>query len=324
MHVFFKSFKTFQTVSTSMALSYELTESIYDAMSLAVITKPSTLPNEGDIVIFENGFIGILDSFSIKNNALTLNILQPESIFSRSMFFKNEPFAYVEDYLASMISQNYTNQADVFYRMPYLNATAVTHTSANILPDIDDRNVFDIRNYAAKLRRAKNIRLLWTYSTNALNVGISVVVPTLRNIDMSYPLFLVEEEVFSSSAVGKITTFCEETQAYADWYIHEDGTINNDSTGTRVSGDWTVLAVNAADQIEASVVDEFAKTEYAHSVTFSCTTDYPIEFLDRVVISKNNRLYKSYVSAVTLASGSEHKRITCGELQTEFPYIGGN
>lgn len=324
MHVFFKSIKTFQTKAAAMVLSFELTESIYDAMSTATITKPATLPTEGDIVVFENGFIGVLDSYSVENDALTLNILQPESIFARNMFFVAQTFTYAEDYLVSLITQNFTNQGDTFYRTPYLNATAVTHTRSNILPDVDDRNIFNVRDYAAKLRRIKNIRLIWTYSTSALNVGVSVVVPTQRNIDMSYPLFLSEEEVFSSVSVGKITVFCEETQEKTDWYMHSDGTIDNNPTGTRVDGEWTVLTVNAADQVETSVIDEFAKNEYAHNITFSCPARYPIEFLDKVLVSKNNKLYKSYVSAVTLRSDSEEKRITCGELQTEFPYLGGN
>ncbi len=324
MHVFFKSIKTFQTTTAAMVLSYELTESIYDEMSTAVITIPPALPNEGDIVVFESGFLGVLNSYNIDNEAVLLNIAQIDSIFSREMFFAPQTFSFVEDYLASLISQNYTNQADAYYRRPYLQATAVTHTRVNILPDVDSRNIFNIRDYAAKLRRIKNIRMLWSYSASALNIGISVVVPALRILDMSYPLFLSKEEAFSSFSVGRITSFCEETQEYADWYMHEDGSIDNNSAGTRVDGEWVLLTIRAADQVEASVADEFAKNEYSHKITFSCPIDYPIDFLDKVLISKNNKIYKSYVTSVSLTSDSEEKRITCGELQTEYPYLGGN
>ena len=61
MICYIKNRKTFATTHTAVCTSYEIHESIYDAVSKISIQTPKSPPNEGDLVLFDGlNYVGII------------------------------------------------------------------------------------------------------------------------------------------------------------------------------------------------------------------------------------------------------------------------
>ena len=322
MEAFVKDYKTFQTTSHNLVLDYELKPSIYDTVSTITIETPSVLPNVGDIIYLDGkNFFGVVKTVSPDNGKTSLGVNQIITLLGRNMFYTAQSFTYLEDYLVEMINDNYTNCTDTFYALPYLQATATTHTASQMQPDLED-NIYSVKSYAAKMRRLYNIFCTWGISRDALTINVAQTVKTVKNIDFSNPAYKILTQDFSSKSISKITTFCEENSQTQTWILLSDGSIvNTQQTTNRVDGEWIPLVVQNADDIEDTVKDEFAKNEYSHNVTFQAPLSSGFDLYDRLNIKLDNKIFTSYVAAVTEKKNSNIVEVQCGELQMQYPYL---
>lgn len=322
MEVFFKDAKTFTTKSHSLVLEYELKPSIYDTVSYVTIQTPDTLPNEKDFVYIEEyDWIGIITAVSPVQDRTEISMRQIITLLDRSLFYTNTAFTYGEDYLKSLIDTNYTACTDSFYRIPYLDVSADTHTSTSIRPDLDN-NAYTIKSYAAKLRRLKNIFCNFSLDRTTLYLNITAQAMATKNIDFSNPSFKITEQNFSSQIVTKITSFCKEDSQTRNWTLLDDGSIVNTSpAANRVDGEWRTLVVQDAQDVQDSVYDEFAKNFYSHNITFQCPATYGFKLYDPLQIKLDNKIFTSYVAGTRFWSHSKVIEVQCGELQIKYPYL---
>lgn len=236
MQAYIKRKSDFATSSHQEVLDYEINESIYDAVSTIDILKPEEMPAEGDFVFLDGRkWLGVIGAVDTDNNLMTLTINQAITMFNREMFFDVANFTYYEDYLVSLINSEYKNQSDEEYAMPYINITALTHTSISelsdgvrTLPDIVD-NKFSISSYAEKLRRLYDIYVDFEFTRTDLNISVQRRVNPIRQIDFSNPDVQIVSQEFSKAAVSKITTYCEETTLQQNWFLNDDGSITSDT-----------------------------------------------------------------------------------------------
>lgn len=322
MRAFIKDIKTFETLSHNAVFGYELKRSIYDTVSTIVIQSPVKPLKEGDIVFLDGAkFYGVIDTISLDGSSVQLGVKQINELFSRDMFFTAKPFSYLEDRLKELIDINFTNCADTFYRLPYLNVKALTRTSSQLLPDLD-KDVFSVKSYAAKARRLYNIFFEWKLTRTALNLNIVKRDEKYRNIDFSNPTYSITEQAFSKNSVSKLTTKCEENAQIKDWVLLDNGSIVNTTPDVgRVSGNWQTLTVPKADEVFDAVKNEFLKNEYSHKITFEVFSKEGFNLYDRLKIRLDGKLFSSYVSGVTEKMNYDVCEIQCGELQTNYPYL---
>lgn len=321
MRAFIKDRKTFETKSHNLVLDYELKYSIYDTVSSVTIETPVTLPGEGDIIYMENGFFGVVKTVSPDFGQTVLDVNQIISLLSRDMFYTPAPFTYLEDYLAQLVQENFTQCSDAFYALPYLTAQAITHTAAQMNPDTEE-NIFSVKSYAAKMRRLYNIFCEWGISRDALTLQIVRRVKETKNVDFSNPLYVVASQDFSQQTVSKITSYCEGNGQTQTWTLLADGSITNSTpSANRVNGEWVPLVVAKAEDVEDSVRDEFAKNEYSHKIEFQAPKNRGFSLYDPLKIKLDNRIFTSYVSGVTERKSSDIVVVACGELQMQYPYL---
>lgn len=321
MRAFIKDRTTFATKSHNLVLDYALKYSIYDTVSCVTIQTPATLPGEGDILYMENGFFGIIQAISTEEGKTQLDVNQIISLLERNMFYTPAPFTYLEDYLAQLVQENFTQCPDVFYALPYLTAQAVTHTAAQMNPDTEN-NIFSVKSYAAKMRRLYNIFCEWGISRDTLTLQIARRVKVTKNIDFSNPLYVVTSQDFSQKTVSKITSYCEENGEMKTWVLMEDGSITDTTPAAgRIRGEWVPLTVAKAEDVEDSVRDEFAKNEFSHKIEFQAPKSRGFSLYDPLKIKLDNRIFSSYVSGVTEEQHSDIVTVQCGELQMQYPYL---
>lgn len=320
MICYIKDKKTFTTKSIGTAVDFELHESIYDTVSRVVIPTPKSPLNEGDFIMFDGDpFVGIISEVQTSSGRTEISVEQAVRMFSREMFYTAASYTYVEGHLKNLIDTNYTNCTDEIYEVPFLDVNALTSTNVNCKPDLDN-NKYTIASYISKLRRLQDIVCDWDFNRTTLTLNIYKKLFPIYNIDLSNPRFNIVEQTFSDVSVGKVTVYCEENNAYTNWYLKADGSITQTySTSDRVDGEWSAIVVGKIADIQDAVRDLFALNYYSHKVSF--TTDKEFQLYDRLKLRIEGRIFDSYVSGIIKRKGSKYKEIECGELQTQYPFL---
>ena len=301
------------------AVDYEIHKSIYDTVSRITIPTQSTPPAEGDFVMFDGvNFVGLITEVDIDGGETEISLEQAVKMFSRDLFYIVPSYTYLEDHLKSLIDGNFTNCIDEIYEVPFLSVTALTHTSANCKPDLEE-NVYNIKSYLSKCRRLQGIVCDWSFDRTTLSLSIYKKNFPVYNIDMSNPRYKITEQTISNQSVGKITVYCEENTSYSNHYLLTDGTITTTYTADdRVDGEWATLVVAEAADVSESVADEFATNSYSHKVSFQ--TDRDFELYDRLMLRIDGKIFSSYVSGI-IKTKSDIRTVECGELQTQYPFL---
>lgn len=319
MFCFIKSRKDYTTKAISLVLDYEIKESVYDVVSTIVIQKTDVIPSTGDIIYCDDGFIGILKSYSINNDSVSMTINQIVTMFDREIFFKKASYEYLEDRMVQLINYYYTNCEDEVYRVPYLDVKTGSHSAEQLSPDLED-GIFNIKSYSAKMRRLNRIVLDWHPHRDTLEVIVTKYPEYLRTVDLKDPNYLITEEKYSELSVAKITSYCVETNEYKDWYLDSEGKVQEEIPTNRANGEWIALTIENKDDVVDTVKDEFKKNTYSHSIVFSAPIDAKLGFYDSVKVWKDGEVFDSYISGITYSKDSNRKTITLGELQTSYPY----
>ena len=322
MIVYIKDRQSFITKAVATAVDYEIVESIYDAVSTIVIPTPKTILAEGDFVLFDGmPYVGLITEVDIDKGKTEISVEQAVKLFSRDMFYTATAYTYLEDYLKDLIDDNYTNCSDEVYEVPFLTVNALTKTNRNCKPDLDADGVYNIKSYISKLRRLQDIVCEWSFNRTGLSLDIFKKDFAQYNIDMSNPRYVITEQAISNQSVGKVTVFCAENSNYYTYYLLEDGTITTSyTTSGRVTGEWVTDTVNEVADISDAVADVFAQNYYSHRIAFR--TDRKIfKLYDRVVLRIDGKIFNSYIAGITHHKDSEYIEVSCGELQTQYPYL---
>lgn len=321
MIVYIKNRKTFATAQVAVCTSYEIHESIYDAVSSITIQTPKSPPNEGDLVLFDGlSYVGIITEVDTDQGETEITCKQAVQMFDREMFYSAMSYTYLEDNLKDQIDTNFANCSDEMYKIPYLNVTASTHTSGSCKPDLED-NQWTVSSYISKLRRLKSIVCDWSYSNTALTLTIYRKTFPNLNIDLSNPRIRVTEQTLSSYAVGKITVFAEDNSQYYTRYLKTDGTISSTkpSLSDRVDGEWINLTISDHNDLNDEVEDAFAQNTYSHKIKFQ--SDMSFDLYDRLTIRTEGKMFSSYVSGIIRRNDTTMTEVECGELQTTYPFL---
>lgn len=323
MRAFIIDRRTFITKAHGRALNYSLNRSIYDAVSTVTVSGLSPPPDAGDFIFLDGtDFIGVISDVSLNGTAAGLSVSQIGNILDRQLLYEPREYQYLEDNLLNLIEANYINCPDAFYAYPYLDAYAPTHTAAQVAPDLDNGGVYTLKSYAAKLRRLHNIFLTWGIRRQKLTLDISERVKTVRKVDFGNPNYVLTEQSFSDKKVSKITTVAEDAGEKRDWVLLADGSVVNSApVEGRTDGEWIILQVNEAAEAENAARDEFLKNEYSHKIAFTANKNSGFGLYDRLQIRLDGKLFYSYVTGLEETSGSDYAQISCGELQTEYPFL---
>lgn len=323
MQAFIMDRRDFTVKSRGQVAGYDIKKSIFDAVSSVTVSDLSPTAGADDYIFLDGmDFLGVISDITAEGTAARLSVAQPESILSRQLIYTPRAYTYLEDNLSDLIQANFINCPDAFYAYPYMTAEALTHTAAQVLPDLDDNGVYTLKSYAAKIRRLYNIFLDWGVRRQKLTLTIAMRVKVLKKTDFGNPNYILTEQSFSGGRVTKVTTLCEENGQIKDWILLADGSIvNNPPLNGRIAGEWTVLNVRDAAEAENSAKNELLKNEYSHKIAFRAHKNEGFRLYDRLQIRLEDKLFYSYITETEEQSGSDYVNISCGELQTKYPFL---
>lgn len=317
MWFYFKDSKTFKTKCAAVSADYSIVEgSIYDDLSTITVEYNEDI-SDNDIIFNNNGYIGIVQDSEKQENLLQLNCASIINIFNRDVIYDNtKPTAGVEEYLKNELLSNFVNLTDKKFALSYLNISADSKTLKTAIPDVDN-GICNFKSYIGKIRRLYNIFVEFKVKHASLDVNIIKRDENTKQVVLNNTAVTIEEETFSRTNVAKITSYVKDTGARKDWYLLTDGSITNDRTAVnRVDGEWIILQVSNADEIEDEVRNKFRENSFSHKIVFSVkNSEARFNFYDDLKIELNKKIYKSYIATKTVNSNGL-TQYQCGELRT--------
>lgn len=312
MVAYLKRRRDFTTYGMAQVCGYSIAaESIYDNKSDVDIVGEYT-GIEGDFLVTEDGFIGLIKEASPENGITTVSCNGTRSAFDRQLIYPG-PGEYIEDFIATAFRENYQSTGDDDFDMPYLVIQEPETHTPFIKPEIEDDYLYSLKAYIAQVRRVKNVFVEFSVARDNLIVTIGRRAVATHNIDFNETAHKLVSEKYSNSGVAKITAVVD--GAGTDYYLLEDGSVVTDPAGApRATGTWETIVVKDAEDVPDKVSDTFAKNSHSHSIEFYTTKR--LGFYDRLKIRLHGKVVNSYVSQIIRESSDGRYLIKSGELRT--------
>ncbi len=316
MLCYVKDGKTFGTKCAAHA-EYDITvSSIYDESS--VITLHGAEAAVGDMV-FAEGYCGVVREAERRGERVSLTCDDAVSLLERKLFLaKRRPPESVEQFIVRQIEENFTAIKDPAYRLDFLQPSALTHTAAELQP-VEEGGLWSVKDYVRRARALLGIYTDFCVAGERLLLRVARRDSAEQKIDLSLSQYETVEQCVSAEQTAKITAYAQDTGAFSDWYMLENGEITAAQPAEgRAQGRWESLVVARAGQVEAAVQERFAQNSAAHLVEFA--TLHKLGFGDGCLLRlEDGRIMRSYISALRKKSGDARTFYKAGELR---PLIG--
>ena len=328
MIAFVKSFNTYRTVKKAPVIASSIVEDSLDAET-STVTVVGT-----DIGQSDTGSWLIVDGsvFSISNvkpqtDRTLLTLVTPLDVFSRPMELDVQPEGQtIGGFVASRLQQGWVEEQDPVYAMPYL-AIVNTDATAYRPPDLDNSGCFKLPDYCRLMRKSYRTVVRFTDSGNKLVCTISRAPAVSRNVSFGDSRSKLQSVDFSSSGMAKLTVLRDvdtgeknelgeaivQRERYT-WYLAEDGSVSQTVPARRASGTWGSLNIKGTDDMQAKVVEAFAKNKANHKLEFWSSRDLSVQ--DDCTFQVYGDTLQSYISYKRKTSEDSRWYYKSGELAT--------
>lgn len=328
MEVFVKSFATYRTIKKATAISYSLIPDSLDAETSTVTVKGTGISRSdtGNWLIADGAVYQI---YNVKpetdRTILTLN--HPLEAFGRPLEFETQPLGQtVGGFVASQLQRHWAACDDPVYAMPYLKVSD-SDTSPFVPPEIDSGSCFDLADYCRVMRKSYRVAVRFEDAGSQLRCIIRTAQPKARQVSFDDGRSRLQSVSYSSSGVAKITvihdvetgeTDTDGEKLYAreraNWYLSESGEVSQLIPPRRAAGTWSTLYIKGDADVQAKVVEQFAKNKANHKLEFWSELDIDVQTDCTFMVY--GELLTSYISYKRKSSEDRRFYYKSGELAT--------
>lgn len=328
MEAFVKRFSDFRTIKKATVIQRYLVEDSLDEASSSVTVAGTTVGrgNTGDWLIIDGMVYWISDVKPDKNRTV-LTLSSPLDAFSRPLEYQ-EPAEEqtVGGFILELLEANWVNCDDAVYCVPYL-VVSNSDTTALVAPELDDSGCFELPDYCRLMRKSYRITPRFTNGGDKLLCTIAVAPAAAHQVSFEDGRSQLQNVSYSQLGTAKITVLCDvesgETdengeavlvRQRSDWYLAEDGSVSQEVPEHRAPGKWTTISVKEGADIQAKVIEKFAKNKANHKLEFWSTLDLNVQ--DNCTFLVYGELLQSYISYKRKSSDDKRFYYKSGELAT--------
>lgn len=328
MEAFVKSFSTYRTVKKSTVLSSALTLDSLDKETSTVTVKGTDIgrSNTGDWLIVD-GLVYRIAQVKPQTDRTMLTLNAPLEAFSRSLEYISDPsLLSIGDFVAKELAANWVQCNDPVYAMAYLT---VSNSDATPFapPELDNAGCYDLAAYCRLMRKSYRVKVSFTDAGDSLRCTISRIPQAARKVSFEDGRSQLQSVDYSSSGVAKITVLYDadtgekdengETvyeRQRSDWYLSESGEVSQSIPARRASGTWSTLSLKGNVDIQAKVIETFAKNKANHKLEFWSSLDLNVQ--DDCTFQVYGEPLYSYISYKRKSSEDRRYYYRSGELAT--------
>ena len=317
-----RSMINYEALCAAEVISYDLpiATSADDSGSI-VLRGTAAAGNEGHWLLFKN-YIWLIEQATIADGTTELTLRPPVNAFSRSIALPNNSFTTAENFISTCINNEFKNNSDAFFKMPYLELNVSTGTPYTV-PTLDNNLMFNLADYI-RLRDAVffdesgdvekfGAACIFIPSGDTLTVGIQPISSEQHTAFFDNNRFWLEEQAHDYDRVSKVTVLGEDSSQ--DFYLLKDGTIVTLSTAAnRALGKWVYVAAEDDATAGDTARRVFANNSASHRIEFSSTEEFDVHDTVRMHL-RGYEEYDSYeITCVRISSADSRYHYTCGTL----------
>ena len=328
MEAFVKAFATYRTIKKATVIASSLVVDSLDAetSTATVVGTEIGQSHTGNWLIID-GSVFSISNVKPQNDRTLLTLVSPLDVFSRLLELDEQPDGQTNGgFIAGQLQRGWVEEADPVYAMPYLSIVN-TDSTAFQPPELDGSGCFKLPDYCRLMRKSYRTTVLFTDSGNNLVCTISRPPAAARNVSFEDSRSKLQSVDFSSSGMAKLTVLRDVDTGEKDangeaimareryvWYLAEDGSVSQNIPARRASGTWGTISIKGKDDMQAKVVEAFAKNKANHKLEFWSSRDLSVQ--DDCTFQVYGDTLKSYISYKRKTSEDSRWYYKSGELAT--------
>ena len=268
-----------------------------DAGSLTIPGEYDDLNGEWAVV---DGRLYLIDSCSPKSGATKLKILLPKNAFSRTLRYSGDSAEEYGPFIAGALTDEYIDQADPVYAMPYLSVSS-SDTTEFIFPVLDGETY----TLLAIIDQAADAGVFVDFAPGQAGIAVTIAARS----PATWALFAgdghtqIASQTYTSSIVAKADVRSIEQDRdtgevtvldSGTFYWHEDGTVDETPPDPRIRGEWVQVDVTGDTTLLDGAVSAMASNAEAYKLEF--WSDRVLRLGDEVVCRFGGILARGTVS----------------------------
>lgn len=328
MEAFVKSFATYRTIKKATVITSALAVDSLEADTSTVTVKGTEInrSDTGNWLIID-GMVYLISVVKPQKDRTMLTLLSPLDAFSRPMELTTPADGQtVGGFAADLLENNWVTCDDAVYAMSYLTVSN-SDTTPYVAPELDSAGCFLLNEYLRLMRKSYRVTVRFTDAGSSLACSISKPPTAARQVSFEDGRSQLQSVDYSSSGTAKLTVLCDvdtgaedengetllERQRYT-WYLAEDGSASQTIPARRASGIWSTISVKKLEEMEAKVIETFAKNKSNHKLEFWSTLDLAVQ--DDCTFQVYGETLHSYISYKRKSSEDKRFYYKSGELAT--------
>lgn len=328
MDAYIKNFSDFRNAKRLSVLSSSMVVDSLEAESSTVVVAGTavTHKNTGDWLILGDAVYRI-SAVTPQADRTSLTLSPPLEAFTRPLELTEQAAEpYIGGFICQAMQKNWTEGSDPAYAAPYL-VVSNSDTTPYVTPEVDNSGCFNLADYCRLMRKSYHITVRFKASGNSLICSIERTAVAARQISFEDGRSQLQKASYSAAGIAKLTVLCDTdtgekdtdgnkiiVRTRSDWYLSEAGDITQEVPVQRAAGAWKTIKVSGTDDIQAKVIEAFAKNKSSHKLEFWSTRDLAVQ--DTCTFCIYGELLTSYISYKRKSSNDTRFYYKSGELAT--------
>jgi hypothetical protein len=275
-------------------------------------------------------FLGIISNIETSKERDLYEVMVEDinSLFNRRVILTNEALIAstgMEDFIAKIIHDRFTDSADTLLNIPYLDVTVKSHTPLNVKVDTDE-GVFNFRTFLGNVKERYGIGLTYGFVDGELLVDIEKMTPTELSVDLTVSDIVNYDEVYAVDVIAKVIVFSKESESEFNYYLRNDRTITtNASDINRVKGKIESVVCEEDVDAEQAALDAFKSNSYRHNISFRLISSSLLYEIDELYINRplriktlDNGVYSTFIAKRSYRMKSSVYDFECGNIRVNL------
>ena len=295
------------------------------------VLKKTTAKARDLIAIKKNNKViywGIVDNIQNADGQLvyeyTLKYIT--NIFNQKVILNNEELIKttgIEDFIASAIKDNFTENEDTFVNISYLQLDIKTHTKKQTSVTNVENGIYNLHTWMTNCTQNYDIVYSFSIKNKKLIMSIELKEEEKELIDVNAQAISNYVEVFETDVVSKVIVKYdkvagEDQKGEYTLYLLNDRTTTTDvNNKNRAIGKVETVYTTNFEDAQQLALNTIKSNTYNHNITFSIYNKFLKIGTPIAIKTKESVILDTYISAIKI-SQNKFIEYTCGNIRINF------
>lgn len=248
------------------------------------------------------------------------------NIFNQKVILNNEELIKttgIEDFIASAIKDNFTENEDTFVNISYLQLDIKSHTKKQTSVTNVENGIYNLHTWMTNCTQSYDIVYSFSINNKKLIMTIELKEEGKELIDVKAQAISNYVEVFETDVVSKVIVKYdkvagEDQKGEYTLYLLNDRTTTTDvNNKNRAIGKIETVYTTNFEDAQQLALNTIKSNTYNHNITFSIYNKFFKIGTPIAIKTKESVILDTYISAIKI-SQNKFIEYTCGNIRINF------